>query len=283
MDFARKSIRGIIPLVVLALGFLLIILHLITHAGQMISSSFLPVVHPAAYQFKAFDRLLRATVRADRVDYQALKGSPLLNEAVEDLSKTSPDHLQTNEDALCFWINAYNLLVLKAISDAYPLRSIHEKMFPNNFSQPKFTVGGVIWSLQDIYQFELLPCLKKHPQAFFLICGGSLGYPALLNHEITPQSYESDSLIATRKFIENSQNVRFYPDRKLYIISPILKWNEGLFDKFGGPHNFVSRFMPADELPALTNILVLKTYAREFNWWLNDTATLSNEQGEASK
>ncbi len=266
------------PLVVIAFGFLLIIFNLLSHLGQWITAIFLPVTHPLSYSFDSYNELLKSTVKGDRVDYQALKRSTLLNDAVANLSKTSPDHLATPEEQLCFWINAYNLLVLKAVADLYPIQSIHQKLVPTTFSATKFLIGGTLYSLQDIYQLKLLPRLKSYPQAFFLVCGGTLGHPPLLNHAITPKNLHEDAESAAQKFVSNPQNVRLLSGSRSYDLSPLLKWNEGLFDKFGGPHEFVNGFLSGEALEQASNIMVTRTFARNFNWWLNDTATVNPKQ-----
>src|ERR1700678_2862883 len=128
MEKKKSTANKVAPLVVLGLGFLLILFHTISHAGEFIAPLFIHVNHPLTYNFTDYDSLLKSVVKDHRVDYQNLKKSKLLDEAVADLSKTSPDHLDSPEEQLCFWINSYNLLVLKAISDAYPIKTVRQNL-----------------------------------------------------------------------------------------------------------------------------------------------------------
>jgi hypothetical protein len=272
METKKPPANRFAPFVVLILGFLLIVVHLVSHAGEYFAPIFLHVNHPLTYNFSTYDTLLKSVVKDDRVDYQTLKNSKLLNEAVADLSQTDPDHLDSPDEQLCFWINSYNLLVLKAITDAYPIKTVRQNL--NSFGTTKFLIGAKPYSLNDIYQNYLVPRLKKNRDAFFLVCGGSLGYPPLLDHAIKPANLKADAQESAKKFINNSRNVYYMPGGKIFGVSPLLKWNEAVL---GDPHLFVARYLPPSKLIQVTNVMSTNTVARDFNWWLNDTATASGK------
>jgi Protein of unknown function, DUF547 len=272
METKKSTAKSVAPFVVLGLGFLLVLLNAVSHAGDFFAPLFLRVDHPLTCNFNTYDTLLKSVVKDDRVDYETLKKSKLLNEAIADLSKTSPDHLDSPDEQLCFWINSYNLLVLKAVTDAYPIRTVRQSL--NSFGTTKFLIGAKPYSLNDIYQNYLVPRLKKNRNAFFLVCGGSLGYPPLLDHAIRPATLTADSEQAAKKFINNSQNVYYMPGGKVFGVSPLLKWNEAVL---GDPHLFAAKYLPASKLMEATNVMATDTVARDFNWWLNDTATATRK------
>ncbi len=275
MENKKHQINKFALFIVLGLGCLLIIFNSVMHAGDFIASLFLHVDHPANLTYNKYDLLLKSVVRDDRVDYAALKKSKLLDEAVADLSKTSPDHLQNANEQVCFWINAYNLLVLKAITDVYPIKSVHQNL--NAFGTTKFLIGAKPFSLNQIYQNYLTPRLRKKPNAFFLVCGGAVGYPPLLDHAITPATLTADSDMAVRKFINNPQNVYYVRGGKIFGVSPLLKLNETIL---GDPHMFVVQFLPTNQIADATDPMALKTVSRDFNWWLNDTPASSEDRAK---
>ena len=263
-----------IPLVVLTFGFLMILFNLVSHSGDIIRAIFLKVDHPLVYHFTGFNEILTKVVADNAVDYQALKSEPLhheLESAVNELSKISPDQLESAQEQTCFWINTYNLLVLKAVTDLYPIESIRQRSVPRAFNTTKFLVGATELSLQDIYKGHLIPSVAGKPENLFLACGAAQGFPPLLNHAIVPKTLEADAAQAASSFVNNPENAQYKKDRKTFILTPFFKWHEGLFDSAGGPHEWANRFLPSSKAAALTDIQTLSTYAPDFNWRLNDT------------
>ena len=85
-----------------------------------------------AQDWTAYARLLEAHVRPatiagirlQAVDYAALREDPHYARALTDLAAPRPEALATDAARIAFWINAYNLLAIKAVADRYPVRSI---------------------------------------------------------------------------------------------------------------------------------------------------------------
>lgn len=263
-----KSNPNLVPYVVLGFGFFLLILQFVMHAGEYIGS-LQPVKHPAHYQFASYDALLHRIVKDGLVDYKTAKQSPLLQAAVDDLRKNSSDHIRNPEEQLAYWINAYNLLIVKTVVDKYPIDSIEQVM--RSFSMKNYLVGGTPLSCEQIYRCELLPRLQNEPEALFLICGGSCGYPPLIGHAIAVKTLKADEEKAIHQFVNDTHNVRYDPGMKLLVLSPLLKWNEKLFDQYGLPEGFVNTWLPENKQIDFENDMVTVTYARKFNWRLNDT------------
>ena len=87
------SLNSLAPFAVLIFGFILIMLNIVMHAGDAVRAVFIKVNHPLVYRNKGYDSLLKKVVKDNFIDYQALKSGPVaqeLNDAVDDLSKTSP-------------------------------------------------------------------------------------------------------------------------------------------------------------------------------------------------
>ena len=85
-----------IPLIVLAIGVLFVTFHILVNGAAWIKSSFTPIAHPSTYRFATYDKLLHEVVKGDSVDYTALKKSPLLDKAVDELAVVSPDKLEND-------------------------------------------------------------------------------------------------------------------------------------------------------------------------------------------
>jgi hypothetical protein len=80
--------------------------------------------------YSSWTALLGEVVQPDgKVDYEALaERRPQLAAFIRTLAAVSPDatpgQFPTLEDALAYWLNAYNAFVLAAIVEEYPIRSV---------------------------------------------------------------------------------------------------------------------------------------------------------------
>ena len=259
-------------LAVLLLIGILVILNIITHLPMFLMSLFIPVQHPLIYKFPAYAQLLPAAVKGNFVDYAIVKKSKLLDEALADLGRTSPDALEDEDQRFCFWLNSYNLLALKAITEKYPVEKIVDPRL-SRMGTSKFFIGGKPCSLEEIRKLQLLPRFERTPLAAFLICNGATGSPPLLDHVITPKTLKVDEESAMHNYISRKQNVHYDEIHKAFAVSAWFMYNENLFLRYGGSHVFVNQNMPKDKQLDLTSRDVLfKTYDHSFDTYLNDTA-----------
>jgi hypothetical protein len=271
------NIKKWIPAVILSIGLLLIGAHLLKDATTYLQTAFISVEHPPTYRFTTYGQILRKYVKDDLVDYKALKSDPLLNKSIDELAHTSPDRMVDERERLTFWINSYNLLVLKSVCDRYPITSV--KQLGNTFNSKPYIIGGKSTCIQDIYVGQLLPLLKRvNPEALFLICGGAMGYPALENHVIVPDDLYRDVRYASYKFLNDPRNAYYDKDMQTFLISLLLQWNQDLLAPLNESiHLYVNeRLMPGkqyDEGSSGTTTSFFKT----FNWRLNDTALANKE------
>lgn len=90
------------------------------------------------------------------VDYDAIRGSGeasfMLSQYVATLDLVQPSQLESHEEKLAFWINAYNALVLKGVLDTYEgdaSYSVSDELFVF-FSKRVFRVAGVVMSLDEL-------------------------------------------------------------------------------------------------------------------------------------
>ena len=265
--------NALVPFAVLFIVFMLLTMNVFTHFPLFIESLFINVQHPLLYKFPQYSELLPEVVKGDYVDYQKIAKTHLLKEAVADLARTSPDDLEDENQRFCFWINGYNMLVLRAIMERYPLERLDEKRLTRSFSADKYFVGGKAYSIEEIKRTQLLPRLSMKPTALFLICNGSLGGPPLLDHTITPKTFDLDAEAAAHKFILKKGNADYDALHKTFVLSPMFKWNESIFVQYGGAAEFANKYRPKNtQLDLASRDVLFKSFARNFNWYLNDTA-----------
>jgi len=268
--FTLSGKRSLLPLVLLAIGLVLITLQFVSNVGGYVKALLVPVEYPLTYEFPTYDSLLKRCVSGDLVGYKVLANSPDLNQAVDELERINPSRLATPRDRLAFWINAYNLLVLKNIADHYPMKSVRD--VDHFMSLRKFVIGGVPYSVEDIQRREIMPMLKRtDSMAIFLMCGGAMGYPPLIDHAISAARLDDDMKFAVYDFVNNPKNVSFDIDTGTFLISRFFNWYQDLLVKdFDNPFEFANAHLAPFKRVPVADKRILKVFMPQFNWWLND-------------
>jgi hypothetical protein len=268
--------RNVIPLFLMIAGFLFIALEFTTNLGSYFKAILTPASQPLSYAFTTYDQILKASVKNDLVDYRQIASSTELDRQLAELEHISPNKIVNPKEQLTFWINTYNLLIIKNVVDHYPVSSIMK--IGRELSMRKFVIGGHTYSASDIMDNQIKPRLVgENTQAIFCVCGGARGFPPLINHVISAQSLIEDMKNNTEKFVANQDNVLVNVDTNKFSLSPFFKWYEGLFEReYGSPFVFVNAVLAPNERVDLHNPAVQQSYMINFNWQLNDL----NQKGE---
>jgi hypothetical protein len=224
---------------------------------------------PDGFTSSAYDTICDKFTDGGLVDYQLLKNSPLLDQALYDLARTGTDKMTDPKAQLAFWIDAYNLIVVRDIASKFPVKTLREVQI--DISSRRFLVANYPYSAQEIFEAKIRPLLQTlMPKAVFLTCGGSLGYPKFPGHLITARILEGESERATIEFINDPQNVSYDGNANVFHISQFFKWNEYLFQKlYGGPEGLVKAYMKPLTLPGVNANIALWT-PMSFNWRINN-------------
>ncbi len=268
----RSTLFKLLPFSILGIGLILTVAHVVAHLGEYTTALTAKQTQPDSYRFPLYDQLLRKNVKDDLVDYAAFSKAPELNDSVKALASVDSSQMSGKEQ-LTFWINTYNLLVIKTICDRYPITSIQQ--LGNDFGSRKFAIGGQVLSINEILAERIQPLLKSkiEPRSIMLICGGSKGYPGLTDHVITPDSMASDMNVAIYKFVNNPENVSTSLEDHSFNLSPYFQWYaEYLQGEYPSVHAWVNLYIPPEKRVNLDVSYTLKTFRKTFDWTLNDTA-----------
>jgi uncharacterized membrane protein YdjX (TVP38/TMEM64 family) len=167
----RGQIRRTLAYLAMA-GVLLVLVSLIPRwlarrsrlAGELLKSGLITVLLagalPEVAAADAYARLLKTHVRPgvsggirlNLVDYRAVKADPAYALALAALAGARVDSLGSDAERQAFWINAYNLLAIKAVLDQYPTSSIKDGGFLLSpiWKKNIGAVGGTPYSLDAI-------------------------------------------------------------------------------------------------------------------------------------
>jgi|GEM_PF-496560 len=233
------------------------------------------VTAPARPDFSKYDALLKSIVKDGKVDYRKAKSEPLLGAALDALASTSCEHFASNDDIICYWINAHNLLCIKLIADHYPLETLFS--IKRKFIADRFVVGGKSMSIEEILIDKIHPRILGGDRkiaspsvAIFLICRGAIGYPRIIDHAITASTMMADMSNNMDLFLHDPQNVEYKPNLSILDISQFFQWYRDVFGQgFTDPWEFVLYHYDKDDKDT-PDAQLEKRFIGKFNWSVND-------------
>lgn len=209
--------------------------------------------------FSTTDTFFKTHVKNGRVDYKAIAENPTaLNELV-DLAQNATVSLQEPSEYQAFWINTYNLLVIKGIVAHYPLKSPLD--VDGFFDKQNYKVGGKIITLNAIENEVLRANFPNEPRFHFVLVCAGLGCPPIINEAYTPKKIETQLQRQTTKALNDSNFIRV--EANMVKVSQIFEWYKGDFEKAGGIVAFINKFKTSK----LPDTIELGYYP--YNWTLN--------------
>jgi len=291
-----RGVRRTLAYLALA-GVLLVLISLIPRwlarrnrlAGELLKSCIVTALLAGALPAAADDayaRLLRAHVRPGEVggirlnlvDYRAVKADPAYAEALAALAEARVEALGSDAEREAFWINAYNLLAIKAVLDQYPTVSIKDggSLFSPIWKKSIGAVGGPPYSL-DAIEHGILRKAFREPRVHFAIVCASLSCP-----DLRPEPFVAARLGAqldgqTAAFLGNpAKGLAPGADGRSARVSSIFKWFAGDFESSGGVPAFIRAKAASDVAVRIRALTDAGLSYLDYDWSLNDTARVSS-------
>jgi hypothetical protein len=159
-------------------------------------------------------------VKDGKVAYEDInKDQSTLDELLKIAEGISVKSSEAN-DYQAFWINAYNISVIKGIINNYPTKSpLDNKGF---FDKTTYSLGGKEITLNDI-EHKLLRAKFKDARFHFVLVCGALGCPPLISEAYMPNTLESQ-LETQTKIALNGSFLKVNIKKKKVQASEIMKW-----------------------------------------------------------
>ena len=166
----------------------------------------------------------------NRFDYGGLKARPddlaSLNGYLEALQAIDPRAYNRAEQK-AYWINFYNALTVKVVTDAYPvdsIREIHEGWIPNTgpWGDVHARVAGQELTLDHIEHGILRP-IWRDPRIHYAVNCASIGCPNLATDAYTAENMESLLEAGARDYVNHPRGVDFVDDDYV-VLSSIYDW-----------------------------------------------------------
>ena len=239
-----------------------------------------PALTAAPVDHAAFETLLKATVSAEGwVDYTKLRQrQDELKKYIAALGEIAPGRLDSNEERIAFWLNAYNAVCLQTLIDhKLPTSVPKARVFGKNiFTEKTYRVAGKIRSLDDIEHRILRKEFKENRVHAAVVCGAE-SCPRLraeaysgadLNRQLTEEVERwiregKDQTGKRKNYLDRNQNI--------FYVSKIFYWfQEDFGDSEAGVLAFVKRYASKADAAYLSSHKVRVKYL-PYSWKLNRT------------
>ncbi len=186
-------------------------------------------------------------VRLNWVDYTALKKDPLWPRVIEQVQNFPTSKLAGEKERLAFYINTYNILAMKTVTDNWPLESIKDagSLFSPVWKKNAGKIDGKDVSLDQI-EHEILRKMGEPRMHMAIVCA-SVSCPDLRREPFTAEKLDSQLDDQSAAFLSN-------PAKGVHLsgnqaeVTKIFDWFGEDFEKLGGVQAFIGRYvtLPAD-------------------------------------
>ena len=207
-----------------------------------------------------------------RVDYVALSRDPLWPQVLSGLAEESALSLETREEKLAFWVNAYNILAIDLVIQNYPVKSIRDigSWFSPVWKKPAGRINGRSYSLHEIEHKILRP--MGEPRIHGAIVCASISCPSLLRKPYRVRSVDAQFDESLRAWMRRPEKGMAL-DRKDRVlkVSKVFDWFGEDFELNGGILPFVTLYAPAEDAAWLReNAGRVSIRYLDYDWNLND-------------
>jgi len=210
--------------------------------------------------FSKTDQFLETHIKNGAVAYGKIHSDTTQLNEILNLAATLSIS-KDDESYKAFWINAYNLSVIKGIIDNYPLKSPLDKA--GFFDKVSYKIAGQTVTLNTIENKLLRAEFKDARLHFVLVCGAK-GCPPLIPNAYLPETLEAQLQQQTELAINGTSFIKINAKKKRVEGSEILKWYKEDFVKKGQSEiDFLNQFR-TNKIPAKFKL----TYST-YNWALN--------------
>lgn len=188
--------------------------------------------------FSKADAFFKTNVANGLVAYSKIHENPDALKDVLALAKTIKVNKTEANNYQAFWINAYNLSVIKGIIDNHPTNSpLDNKGF---FDKTTHQLGGKNITLNDI-EHKLLRAQFNDPRFHFVLVCGAIGCPPLISKAYLPNTLNAQ-LETQTKIAINGSFLKVNTDKKRIQASQIMEWYKEDFTKDGKEIDFINKY-----------------------------------------
>lgn len=169
--------------------------------------------------FDEADAFFSSYVTNGKIDYKAIYSEPQSLQSVLEKAREIKVSTSNPDQYKAFWINAYNLAVIKGIIDNYPTDS--PLAHPGFFDTVTYDLGGNTLTLNDIENKKLRAEFSEPRFHFVLVCG-ALSCPPIISKAYRPETLERQLQQQSLKAINDPNFIKVSKNK--VALSEIFKW-----------------------------------------------------------
>lgn len=208
--------------------------------------------------FKLSDTFFKENVSHGKVDYSKIHENPESLNMLTDLAALVSVSKTNDKVYQAFWINAYNIFVIKGIINNYPVKSPLDKA--GFFDTINYKVAGESIGLNDIENKKLREQFDDARFHFVLVCG-AIGCPPLISEAYKPKTLEHQLQRQTEIALNDSNFIKVKKNK--VELSEIFKWYKVDFVKKGNEIDYINAFRN-DKIDSKAKVSFYS-----YNWALN--------------
>ena len=224
-----------------------------------------PVVQIRAEIHKTWDNLLKKHVSSSgKVNYEGfVKDKDELLKYIKELQSFYKDVSSWGKNKrLAYWINIYNAVTVKLITDNYPLKSIQDLNGGKAWDLKLIDLGGVSYTL-NVIENKIIRPKYNEPRIHFAVNCAAKSCPKIMNRAWTEDNIERYLAKQTKAFVANSTENNISINK--VELSKIFDWYKA---DFGGNNTKLIEFINKySDVKVNDNATV--TF-KEYNWELNN-------------
>ena len=171
------------------------------------------------------------------VDYRMLRRKrAIIAVIVREIDNVHPAEMMSwsRSEKMAFWINTYNIMTLKLITDEYPIQPIWYMKFayphnsimqiPGAWTKKYFPVMGLQYTLREIKD-GILMARFNDPRVCFALSFASVGSAFLRNEPYDPNRLDKQLDEQVKKYLATPKGLRIDKTRNIVYLSDIFNWN----------------------------------------------------------
>lgn len=165
-------------------------------------------------------------IESSLVDYEGLRNDSNFRKAIYDLARLPSFDIFSRDDQLAMWINAYNILAMKVITENPGIKSIKDldSVFSSIWTKKVGVVSGRQYTLDEIEK-EIILAKFQDPRAHFALNCASLSCPDLANYGYEGKYLDQQLNRQAKQFLSNTTKGMSISGSKI-LLSKIFKWYE---------------------------------------------------------
>lgn len=212
-----------------------------------------------------WDRVVQRYAKRGGFDYAGLQADSAAKADLETFLQSVAS--MPESEPLSSWINAYNAIVVKAVTDRYPIRSVRD--VPGFFDRLRYRVAGQQRTLDAIENQIVRPRFHDARVHMVLNCGAR-SCPPIYNRAFREASLTQTLDQIARRIVASDNHVRWRNGQ--LALSSIFTWFRDDFVRDGGSVlGWIRRYDQAGRLASVPD--AAPQTQLPYNWQLNDASS----------